>query len=967
MGMKTYEVPVEGLVVNAILKPDVVGLDEIAVIAYGISRTKQFTGSLSTINSKQLERFHSSGFSGSIMGLSSGVFSSGESGQPGAENEIRIRGFNTFRDANPLIVLDGFPFDGKINSIPVSDIASLSILKDAPATALYGSRAANGVIIVTTKQGIPGTSGLDFRMSFGITERAVPDYEKVSASEYYELQWEGIRNSLVENGFSGDDAAKRASEQLVSVLGGYNAFDVPDGELIGSNGRMNPEGRLLWQDNWHNELINKGKRRELQLNAHGGTEKSTYFLSGSVLDEEGIIKASNLNRYAIRANVSSKLRFLTAGVNLAGSISEQNRPESLGSSLLNPFRFTGLIAPIYPIYLYDQNGLLQTNAEGGRLFDYGTDYGRSRPFASNLNLLGTIELDERLYKNNFFTIRSYIDFKLAEGIIFKSSVSADHYSFSGITHQNMQYGDGKNFNGRTTRQSDQTLSYTANQMIRINRVFGHHNLQALAAHENYNYKFNTLTATRSGFPFPGLVELDGAATGEGSGSYEDNYRLESYFGKIDYGFRNRFFASLNYRSDGNSRFADNVRWGNFWGTGFAWLLSEEDFLKNQTWLDVLKIKSSYGEQGNDKIGSFYGYQGLYQTGVNNLGFPGLLANRLSTPGLSWESLNSFNLGTEVVINNRLSLNLDYYIRQNKDLLFEKPLPPSTGFISVDANIARLSNTGVDLEITGIILDGSGLKWMVDLNLGHFKNVIKELPQEFIISGNKRWEEGRSIYEFWIEEYAGVNSETGKSQWYYDIPETDANGNPIYDNMGNPVYKKEKGITDSHTQADRYYAGSSIPDLFGGLNNTFSFYGFDLSVLVTFAIGGKVFDHPYQMLMHSGQYGYNFHTDIKERWSSENMNTNIPVVNGDQFANWRSTRFLADADYLKIRNISLGYQIPGAVASRLNLKRIMLNLKADNLMLVTSRKGLVPMQSFDGYVEPQYVPVRTISIGFDVYF
>ncbi len=968
VGKKTKEVLIEELNADVTLEPDMFGLNEVIVVAYGSAQKNQFTGSVSSISSAQLERFHASDFSRMLAGLSAGVSTAGGSGQPGEGDDIRIRGFSTFGDASPLIVLDGFPFTGKLNAIPVADIESLTILKDATATALYGSRAANGVIIVTSKKGTSGSAGINVRMSYGMTDRAMPDYETVSAGQFYELQWESIRNSHLRQGRSPAEAGTLAGNELVPKLGGYNAYNVPAAELVGSDGKLNAGAQPLWTDNWHDELMDKGSRREISIGAGGSTGKSSYFLSGSVRDEEGIIAASNLKRYAVRANFSSELsKSISAGVNLTGSLTEQNYPDPEIASLLNPFRFVNLIAPIYPVYLYDQNGVVQTGADGNRLFDYGRDYGRSRPIFPSLNILGTIELDERLYKNDVFTLRSYLDFKLARDLVFTTSLSADHYTFTGLTHKNMSFGDGVTHNGRSTRDVYRTFSYTANQMIRYNLNSGEHGIQALAAHENYNYKNNVLTATRSGFPFPGLIELGGAAVGEVSGSYEDNYRLESYFGKVDYSFRNRYFASLNYRRDGNSRFAKDVRWGSFWGAGAGWLLSEEEFFDLPGWISLLKIKASYGEQGNDKIGSYYGYQELYQAGMNNINYPGLIASRLATPGLTWESLNSFNAGLELILKERFAFSLEYYIRDNNNLLFQQPLPPSTGFTSIDANVARLSNRGVDLEVKALLIDGGNFKWISELYLSHFKNQIKELPQGSIISGNKRWEVGRSVYDFWIEEFAGVNQETGRSQWYVNIPLRDSNNNPVLDSSGNPVYEEERGITETYSQAGRYYLGSAIPDLTGGLNNTFSFYGFDLSVLFTYGLGGKVLDFQYQLLMHTGQYGNNFHADILNRWTPENKVANVPGLDGSQTAAVRSSRFLADADHLVFRNVSLVYQLPRALVSRCNLGDIYMNIKADNLLMLTARKGLVPLQSFDGNGQLQHVPVRTISVGMDIHF
>jgi len=935
IGMKTLEYPVSGSTLNVVMEPDYMGVGEVIVVAYGTSLKQHFTGSVSTVNARQLERFQTVDFSKALQGLASGVLTTSGSGQPGESAEIRIQGFNTFIDASPLIVLDGFSYDGNLGALPLSDIETVSILKDASATALFGSRAANGVIILTTKTGTKQEPRLRLNVKYGFSDRAIPDYDRVTVPEYYRLQWEGIRNALIEEGHSAADASNLATQQLIPTLGGYNAYDVPDNRVVGSDGKINPDARLLWNDNWQEELFTTGIRKEVTLSSRGGSEKTSWYISGSFLDDNGIVKASNLKRYSARANITTSFNDrLGAGLNLSGSLSNQNFPVSSGTSYLNPFHLTGLIAPVYPVYLYDNEGILQTDAEGNKLFDYGTDFGRSRLYAPGVNPLGTTRLDERLYKKDVFTIRSFIDFRLTADLLFKTSVSADHYTYTGLTHQNMRYGDGRNFNGRTSRETNRTFSYTANQLFYYDKTFNDHSLHALAGHENYSYQFNVLSATRSGFPFPGLVELDGAAVAEGSGSYEDNYRLESYLAKIDYAFREKYFAGFNLRTDGNSRFAKEARWGNLWGAGLAWIISREDAFRNFAWLNSLRLKMTYGEQGNDKIGSYYGYQGLYQTGINNIDYPGLLANRLSTPGLTWESLNSANLGFDFKVWNRLSLSFDYFIRKNNNLLFEKPLPPSTGFTSVDTNIAKLSNTGFDLEMSALLLKTEGLNWHADITLGHFKNEIQELPQDYIINGNKRWEVGRSVYEFWIED---------------------------------PKYLAERGVTEDYTLADRYYAGSSIPDLYGGILNSLDFYGFDFSFLINFGIGGKVMDQPYQWLMHSGQYGVDFHRDILDRWTPDSRDSDIPAIDGDSFANRRSTRFLNDASWLNFRNVAIGYQFPKSWVERFNLQTCRVTMNADNLFLLSARKGLDPRQSFEGNLARQYVPVRTLSVGFDVQF
>ncbi len=958
VGKKTIEKTIDQQIINVSLETDILGVDEVMVVAYGTTEKEHFTGAASTVSSQRLERFQTAGFTKNIQGIASGIWSNSGLGQPGEEADIRIRGLSTFSEAGPLIVLDGFPFDGPLNSIPNADIASLTILKDASATALYGSRAANGVILINTKQGKPGTGQIHFGVRYGFSGKAMPDYRQLTRSEYYELQWEGLKNRLISGGISPEEAGIQASQQIIQRLGGYNAYDVPNDQVVGPDGKFNQGAQPLWDDNWNDELLETEERKEIVFNVQGGNERTRFFLSGNLLDAGGIVKASDFKRYSVRASVNHRFnRRIRLGANLGGSLSEQNFPVSSGTSYLNPFFFVREVAPIYPVYLYDQEGQLQTDSEGNKLYDYGTAFGRARMVASNVNPLGTIKLDQRLYRNDVFNLRSYAEFLLIDGLSFKTSFAADYTNQSGINHENRQFGSGQNFGGKTHRLANRTFSYTANQMLTFQRTFGEHQLNLLVGHENYQYQYNNLNAERSGFPFPGLVELDAAATSEGSGSYEDNYRLESYLARADYVFRDRYFFSINVRRDGNSRFGEAVRWGNFWGGGAAWMISRESFLQDRDWLNTLRLKLSYGEQGNDQIGSYYAYQGLYQTGINNLNYPGMLASRLSTPDLTWESLKSTNIGAEMKFLDRFAIQFDYFIRKNDDLLFEKPLPPSTGFSSVDANIARVSNTGFDLEMSGILLDTDALMWNLDVTLSHFNNQIEKLPQEFIIQGDHRWEVGKSIYDFWIEDYAGVDPETGQALWVKKVMETDE--------QGNLVFSGETETTANYAEADRFFMGSAIPDLLGGVTNSLGFFNFDLSVFLNFSIGNDVLDKSYQRMMHSGTYGIAMHQDAMNRWTPENTETDVPVLNGDPEVNFTSSRFLVDGSYLNLKNITFGYQVPQNLVSSLKLASARLFLTGENLGLLTSRQGLNPLESLDGTNADQYYMMRTVSMGVDI--
>lgn len=959
LGMKSMEMAVEGNTVNVELHPESYGLEEVMVVAYGKVAREAFVGSAALIKSERLEKFQTSNVTKALQGLVSGVLATSGSGQPGEGAAIRIRGINSFNEVEPLIVVDGFPYGGDLSSLPVGDIESVTVLKDATATALYGSRAAAGVIIITTRKGAEGASKLEIITSCGISGRAVPSYQRVSTSQYYELMWEALRNSLLAQGKPAAEAAALASGNLVSTLGGYNAYQVPDNELVGADGKINPAASLLWEDDWGKEAFVTGYRREVSLRASGAFNQANYFASVSALDEDGIVKASDYKRYAARLNLNAPVnRWIDLGMSLSGAISGQNYPENLAGSFLNIFKFTREIPPVFPVYEYDRSGNRQTGPDGTPLFDFGKAFGRSRAYGSAVNPLATAVLDKRQYTRDNVSARSSLAFQLAKGLEFNVSGSVDYLTFNVLNHENSQMGAAASFKGRSTRKNDRSLTFSANQLLRYDTVWGQHHLGAMAGHESFSLKINHLEAIRSGFPLPGLFELNAAAKSEGSGSYEDNYRIESYLAKVDYNYAGKYYANLSIRRDGNSIFHQDRRWADFWSAGVAWKISEEEFLKELPWLNTLRLKASYGEQGNDKIGTYYAYQGLYEVGWNNVSYPGMLANRLPTPDLTWESLKSANIGAEMKFLHRFLINLEYYRKDNSNLLFAMPLSPSTGFGSVDANIAQLRNEGFELDITTWLVKTPGVEWSVELNFWNLKNRIMSLSQQYIINGTKRWEVGRSVYDFWLQEYAGVNPETGKSRWYKDEYKTGAGGVP--ERTGNRI------LTEKYSEATRYYQGSSLPGLMGGVASTIQAHGFDLSVFANYALGGKVLDRGYQSIMHSGQI-YHWHQDILGSWTPENRETTIPVLDRDQNANAQSSRFLTSSDYFSLRNITLGYQLPANLLMQKKVSGLRLFLSGDNLLLASARRGLDPRQSIAGTPLDEYTPVRTITFGLNVTF
>jgi TonB-linked SusC/RagA family outer membrane protein len=964
IGMVTQEIPVAGRnVINVVMASEMVGLDEVLVVAYGTVRRSSFTGSATQVNAEKLETIQVSDITKALEGMSSGLQTVSGLGQPGATTDIRIRGFGSVNaSSSPLFVVDGFPYSGNINTIPVSDIESITVLKDASATALYGSRAANGVIIITTKRGKADVSSFNVRANIGVSTRGIPEYERVSVPEYYETMWKRIYNQrrYVTQPTGTEEAwTTFATNNLIPFLGGYNAYNVPNNELVLANGQLNPAAQLLWTDNWYDELHRTGLRQDFVVSASGGTDKSNYFISANYLKDEGIVRASNFDRFSIRTNAEAQMRsWIKVGMNLGASTSAQNFPVSDGTAYVNSFMFSRMVAPIYPVYIYDLNGQPVLDAEGRKQPDYGATFGRARAYISNSNPLGTILLDTREYKRDGLTVRGFSEISFLNDFKFVANVSTDYYSFGGLTHQNSAFGDAQSFGGRSTRQGQRTMNFSANQLLTWGKEFGQHSVDALIGHESTQYQFNSVSAVRTGFPFPGLVELDAAATAEGSNSYEHNHRIESYLSRVNYNFANRYYLSGSFRTDGSSRFHPDYRWGEFWSVGASWRASEEAFLKDLFWLDNLSLRASYGALGNESLPSYYAYLGLYSTGWDNLSFPGLLASRLPTPQLSWEKNKSVNLGFDFRVFDKVTINFEYYIKDSDDLLFARPIPPSTGFTSIDDNIGAIRNTGIDIEVYANLVRTNNFSWDFDVMFSKLKNEITALPQETMIVGTKRWEVGRSIYDFWIQEFAGLN-EQGRATWYRDIIDG-------YDEDGKPIIVGRE-TTATHSNATRYYVGTAIPDFEGSFTNNLRFGNFDFSFMLTFGVGGKVLDGVYQGLMHNGTYGTHWHKDILTSWTPENTDTQNPVLIGLQDANSQSTRFLIDRDYLSIRSVTLGYTFPKTLIQSINLTSARLFVSGTNLYTFTKLQGMDPTQSFGGLQGHDYTPLRTVSFGVSVNF
>ncbi|HBG40587.1 MAG TPA: SusC/RagA family protein, partial [Porphyromonadaceae bacterium] len=613
IGAKTQEVAVsENLTV--ILEADAQELDEVIVVAYGTASKAGYTGSASTVNEAAISRAQVSSVSRLLQGAASGVQSVASSGQPGSDASVYIRGIGSINaSSTPLYIVDGAPYDGNLNSINPADIESISVLKDAASTALYGSRAGNGLIIITTKQGKKdGKAVIEGSFKHGVSSRAVADYKKIGTNDYFELYWEALRNrELYGNEKPAAEAAKIATEGVVPALG-INPYGSEYPLPVGLDGRIVDGAVPLWDDDWTAEYTRPAYRTEGQLSASGGTSNSTYFVSLGYLDDRGIALASDFKRYSGRLNLNAELRpWLKLFAGLSLSHSKQNAPQSQDSSTDNTLNFARLIPNFYPIWERTGDGSFKLDDKGDRIFDYGS----YRPSAASpkYNHLGSSQYDFSRIVRDLASIRTSLDVRLYKGLSYKGSINIDYTNKNDHYYTNPQYGyaaDNEN-PGDVSKYNYRTVGFTGNNILTYTASLNDvHNIKVLAGQEYYEYNTSNIWGSKSGFPILGLEEPAAASVLNDFSGNSDRYKLLSYFANGEYNYAHTYYGSASVRRDASSRFAPESRWGTFWSVGASWRVSEEAAIKDIPAISSLTLRSSYGGQGNDNIGTYYAYKAL---------------------------------------------------------------------------------------------------------------------------------------------------------------------------------------------------------------------------------------------------------------------------------------------------------------------------------------------------------------------
>ena len=965
IGYETMQVPINGnRTLNVELTPSSEFLDETIVVAYGTAKKSSYSGSAALVRSDELSQRPVASVEQALQGKVAGLQVSSASGQPGAASTFRIRGTGSLNaSSEPLYVIDGVATTNSnysknasdantttsiLSSINPQDIESITVLKDAAAASLYGSRAANGVVIITTKTGKAGQGHVNFSAAVGMSQ--VPkQYQVASSSDYYKL----VYNNYLETAKATGKDYVWANQQAQGTFS-WNPFNIA--VPFDENGNLVSGAVNIINTDWQKEVMKKGWSQDYNLSFSGGTDKINYFFSGGYFDQTGTTPTARYTRYSGKANIDAKVNdWLKGGMNVVFSYATQNSEvsESAGASpLYNALSFPNAV----PVYIVDSNGNYVLDGNGDKQYNWINPASRDfNPVAlpyMNINKANTARLLASIY----------LEANIIDGLTAKTVFSPDYVSVYDIFYWNKYHGDGPAYSGRGGRTQTSDLMFTSTTTLNYNKTFAdYHSISAMVGYEYWQSHITRFDGTATGFAFDFMTELAGASKPQSITSWYTDSALMSWLGHAEYSYAEKYFLSGSFRRDGSSVFGANNKWGNFYSIGASWRAKQEDFFQDIDWLSDLKFRMSYGTSGNNAGVGRYESLGLwtasdsYQYGDNS----GLAHTSLSNPALGWEKQKMFNFGIDFgFFHNRINGSLEYFRKTSDDLLYEFPLPAAYGITSVMMNLAKVQNQGVEFVLNGTPVQTSDFVWDVNFNFSYNADKILDLAgDDDITMGDtkKIWKVGHSQYEFYMPTWMGVDP---------------ANGDPLW--------KSGDGTTNNYSIADYEMQGRATPWGFGSLTNNFAWKGFNLSFMFYYNLGGKVYDTVYANLMHEGNNsGKNISVDELNAWTPSNTNTNVPkyVNSNDNSSNSPSTRFLYDATYFKLKNLNLSYSLPSSILKKSKLiSGVRIYLNADNLFTVFADKDYKGYDDIDifgvgGYASyAYYIPLsRTYTVGVNITF
>lgn len=915
LGYKDVEVAVNGrAVVDIKLEPDSQMIEETIVVAYGTVKREAVTGSVSSVKGDQLSEAPITSIDKAISGKMAGVQVGTSTGQPGAVSSIRIRGYSSINASNsPLWVVDGIPVvSGDVSLMTNSsnqqavinpnDVESITILKDAAAAAAYGSRAANGVIIVTTKSGKEGKTSFDARAKMGVSWlQSDSDFRIMTGQELLGYQ----RDAVINAGLDPDDPTCTY----------YRPLDLLSGELT----------------NWMDEFTRLGRLEEYEINARGGNAKSKYYSSLSYHKNEGVFYGVDYERFQARINSEYKLLDnLTTGVRVNVAYTEQNDVPMGNLYYSNP-SWSGLnMLPWTP--KYDENGNYNMPASN-----------------SNQNPLATAAYDDQWQKSYNFNGTMFLRYEPVRNLVLESKNAAE------ISYNNSRrYWSPKahlDQEGTGTEQSDQWFftQYTTSNTATYSNVFDAlHSVRVVLGHEASAYEEEEHYTYAPGVN-PDIPYITSANQSNTKGAYgfSRNTRV-SFFSIADYNYDNRYFLQGTIREDGSSLFGANRKWGLFWSVSGSWNMSNENFLRDIKAIDLLKVRASYGVNGNDGIAAYKAY-GLYGTSSYN-GLAGLLPAQPSNEDLTWETNKTWDLGVDFGFLGRIHGTIDVYNRTTEDMLLAVSVPQTTGFSSNSRNVGSLSNKGIEFQIDADIINNGDIYANVGFNISHNKSEILDLGGIEAInpsSSNAQFRVGHPMYEWHLYDYVGVNPSNGEALWY------DENGD----------------ITNDHNKARKVYCGSPEPKLIGGFNGTFAWKGLSVSAFFEYKVGQYICLMNEQSYLNSDgqEMQLNQMASALNYWKKPgDVGVNPkPIAGYDNFAS--STRYLEKGDYLRLKDITVSYSFNKSVLNLLHLKGLKIYASGLNLYCWNDVNFWDPEAGLTGYTVGTYPLTKSIVGGIEVTF
>ena len=946
IGMKTQEVAIKP-VVKVSLHSDAEVLDEVMVVAYGTAKKSSFTGSASSVDgAKALKDIPVTSFEQALAGTTPGLTINGSSGQPGASLEIRVRGTGSMNATNePLYVIDGVPVvsgdvaisairdDSKsfnvMSSINPSDIENITVLKDAAAASLYGSRAANGVILITTKKGKAGKTRINFKANWGFSDWAMKNRENVNGSQRRELTYEGAYNEAVLYGIpDADGNYTPATEEQAKAYAQASADKyAPD-----------------YNENWESAFFRKhGSSQNYEFSAQGGDERNSFFASLSYKKDQGKANNSKMDGFIGRVNATHRSADNKWQMGANVSLSKQeSQVVSEGTAYANPFFLINYV--ITPnIRIYDEDGNYDMSSPIIQAY-----FPKSHPIE---------DLQKDKNKSNVFrSLNSlWASYEIIDGLTLKENLSYDYVANKSLTYWPMDSNNGADLGGLGSNYIlNQHNIYSSTTLNYANTFNEKHNLDVLAGWDVDDRRVEYVMASQNGYPHNKLPEsINAASPMEGSAYYEQDHLL-SFLSRVNYDFDNKYYVSANFRRDGSSRLGVNNRWANFWSVSAAWRMKQEEFMHDLTWLDDLKIRASYGVNGT-LPSSYYGHLSLYGYGNNYQEQPGSAPVSVPNPDLAWEKNKNFNIGFDARLFDRLNVTFDYYTRRTSDLLQDVPTSMTVGFSSMLKNVGEMKNRGVEVDINVDVFKHSQVRWNTGLALSHNSNKVTKLYEgKDIIDGSRITREGESYYSWWSREWAGVDPQTGEEQWVLNTKNEDGSIN--------------RGLTKNPTEAQRVIIGKPDPKLTGGWRNSLSWKGLELNMLFNFSLGGKVYDTYRTSFTDTDGYSvwYNMSTDQLNRWQKPGDVTDVPRrINNYVWGNYGSSRFMKDLNYLRLKSLSLSYSLPQKWVNKAQLNNVRVFVSGSNLLTLTSYKFTDPEMPVNGMPTFGLPNLKTVTFGIEL--